>query len=143
MISEKLYKMFTRHLTDVHQCFAEPLETPEGKVAYLFLYFNFPRDEAVFDWPKCVFFDVNDPDKKLFSVPNAEAFRVAGNGKVLKHQQMVLQANQPVFDLFMCQYFKTGARSFYVTAQMKEAIETAGITGIRFEEIPCLEQEDL
>jgi hypothetical protein len=143
MISEKLYKVFTHHLTDAHQCFTEPLETPQGKMPYLFLYLNFPRDEVVFDWPKCVFFDVNDPDKKPFSVPDTEAFHVAGNGKVLKHQQMVLQANQPVFDLFMCWRFKTGARSFYVTSQMKEAIETEGITGIRFEEITCLEQEDL
>ncbi|MDX2135216.1 MAG: hypothetical protein SFV52_10525 [Saprospiraceae bacterium] len=133
----------THHLTDAHQCFTEPLETPEGKVPYLFLYLNFPRDEAVFDWPNCVFFDVNDPDKKTFTVPNAEAFRVAGNGKVFKHQRMVLQANQPVFDLFMCRHFKTGARGSYVTSRMKEAIESAGITGIRFEEIACLGKGDL
>jgi|GEM_PF-1105132 len=56
---------------------------------------------------------------------------------------MVLQTNQPVFDLFMCRHFKTGGRGFYVTSRMKAAIEEAGITGIRFEQIDCLEQDDL
>ncbi len=43
----------------------------------------------------------------------------------------------------MCRHFKTGARGFYVTSRMKEAIESAGITGIRFEEIAYWEQGDL
>ncbi len=61
MISEKLYMTLASLCLDAHQCFNVPLETPEGKVPYLFLYLNFPRDEAVFDWPNCVFFDVNAP----------------------------------------------------------------------------------
>jgi hypothetical protein len=56
---------------------------------------------------------------------------------------MVLLANQPVFDLFMCRHFKTGGRGFYVISRMKAAIEETGITGIRFEQIDCLEQGEL
>ena len=142
MISENLYKVFSTYLADAHQCFMEPVETPNGKIPYLFLYMNFPRDEEIFDWPKCIFFDANDPEKKMFSVPNAKAYYAARNGKVIRHERLVLRAGQPVYDLFRCRYFGSG-KLFYVTSRMRTAIESAGITGIRFEQFDVLEIGDL
>lgn len=142
MISENLYKIFSIYLSDAHQCFLELVETPNGKIPYLFLYMTFPRDEEVFDWSVCVFFDVNDPEKKLFSVTDSKAYYAACNGKVIRHEHLVLREGQPLFDLFHCRYFG-GGRGFYVTSRMKAAIESAGITGISFEQFDVLETGEL
>jgi hypothetical protein len=64
------------------------------------------------------------------------------NGKILKPERLVVRDGQPAFDLFRCRFYDGGTR-FYVSSRLKQAMEAAGITGVRFEAIPCLEANDI
>jgi hypothetical protein len=142
MISQKLYSTFAMGFMDVHQCFTEYLETPNGKIPYLIIYLNNQRENEVLDWGNCILFDQNDLEKNPITVSDSKGFRTAANGKVLRPERLVLRKDQPLFDVFSFRYFIDG-RGFFISAEMKKLIESAGISGIRFEQFECLEQKDL
>ncbi|MBK8966684.1 MAG: hypothetical protein IPM36_08375 [Lewinellaceae bacterium] len=63
--------LFQNFNIDDFQCFTEKVHTPTGAIDYYLLYLTTPRDDDFIDW-KRVFFDVNDPEKKVFSVIDAK-----------------------------------------------------------------------
>jgi hypothetical protein len=142
MIRERLFRLFTEFSLDACQCFEEYVNTPTGEVPYRLLYLPYPRDDEFFNWEHCLFYDFHDPEKKIFSVADAREYYKAHNGKILKPERLVLRDGQPAFDLFRCRFYDGGTR-FYVSSRLKQAMEAAGITGVRFEAIPCLEANDL
>jgi hypothetical protein len=101
-----------------------------------------PRDDDFIDWEKSFFFDVNDPEKKVFSVIDAKDYYQSANGKVLKSERLVIKPNQPSFDLFRCRYFNGGNR-FYVSTRLKGAMVNAKISGIRLDRLLCFRTEDI
>ncbi len=115
---------------------------PDGEIDYYLIYLPHPRDDEFFNWEHCLFYDFHDPEKKIFSVADAREYYKAHNGKILKPERLVVRDGQPAFDLFRCRFYDGGTR-FYVSSRLKQAMEAAGITGVRFEVIPCLEANDL
>ena len=142
MISERLFRLFTEFKMDAHQYFVEKVIAPDGEIDYYLIYLPYPRDDEFFNWEHCLFYDFHDPEKKIFSVADAREYYKAHNGKILKPERLVVRDGQPAFDLFRCRFYSGGTR-FYASSRLKQAMEAAGITGVRFEAIPCLEANDL
>jgi len=142
MISERLFRLFTEFKMDAHQYFVEKVIAPDGEIDYYLIYLPYPRDDEFFNWEHCLFYDFHDPEKKIFSVADAREYYKAKNGKILKPERLVVRDGQPAFDLFRCRFYDGGTR-FYVSSRLKQAMEAAGITGVRFEAIPCLEANDI
>ncbi len=142
MVSERLFLLFKEFKMDDFQYFVEKVQTPQGSIDYYLVYLTTPRDTDFFDWENCVFYDVNDPERKTFSVPDAKAYYKATAGKVLKPDRIVVKPNQPAFDLFRCRFFEGGNR-FYISSQLKNAMEAAKITGIRLDKMECYVLEEM
>lgn len=141
MISTKLLELLKSFQMDEFQHFPAPVQTKHGIVNYHLIYFPWPRGDDYIDWSKTTFHRKDSTGKMSFvQFQNTKERQLAKDAHEIETDRLVVHAHRITMDVFRFRGFETGV---YVSKRLREAILSAGITGIKFEKILCWEKGDL
>ncbi len=138
MISTRFYELLKAFQMDEYQHFPAPVKTPGGMVDYHLIYFPYPRGDDFINWEKSLFKRVTpDGRHSVISFANSKERQLASDAHEIQTEKIVVRWEKVTMDIFRFRAFEAG---FYVSEQLKQAMENRGMTGIRYEKTSWLEQ---
>lgn len=129
MVSTKLVDLLHTFILDEKQDFPALVHTPEGITKYHLVYFPWPRQDDFIDWKKSVF--EKNPEDGAFGIQFEDSRNyLMQHNENTKIKDIVIFPERITCDVFRFTNYQSG---FYVSERLKNAMETAGMTGIEYE----------
>ncbi|MCC6280694.1 MAG: hypothetical protein IT262_08845 [Saprospiraceae bacterium] len=131
MVSTRLLALLKGFVLDEYQYFPVPVHTPNKIVDYHLIYFPWPRQDDFINWEKSTFRRITKSGENiLLQFENAKARNLAKDAHEIQIEKIIINTNKITMDVFRFRSFHLG---FYVSERLKNAMESAGMTGIVYE----------
>jgi hypothetical protein len=130
-VSTRLYELMRSFQMDNHQQFPVPVETSVDTLGYHLIYFLWPRSDDFIDWQNTIFQRTSaSGETNLEQFNNTRERQFAKNNYELSMYQPGIHSEKITCDAFRFGGYDMG---FYVSERLKNAMESAGMTGIVYE----------
>ncbi len=138
MVSARLYSLLQTYQMDEYQYFPAPVNTPGGIVDYHLIYFPYPREDDFIDWGHSLFRRITPSgESRLIQFSNSKERQLARDAHEIHTEKLIVHLEKIKVDIFRFKRFESG---FYISEQLKAAMESKGMTGIRYEKVAWPEQ---
>ena len=132
-ISDKLWAIIRKFELDEHQQFDVPVYVNGKTHDFHLIYFPWPRSDDFIDWKESSFFQIDESGGqfiKAFENTRDYQFNNRPNDLIVRKNQITLFEDKIKWDVFRFTNFDSG---FFVSKRLKEAMESAEITGVVYE----------